>query len=228
MNRKLLYSDGACSGNPGPGGWAYVLFDGVNTVREGAAYAPQTTNNRMEMTGVLEGLRAMAEQTVPVETLPPLILTDSSYVVFGITKWIHNWKKRDWKTIEGGDVNNRDLWEALEAQVKIMGRLEWKIVPGHSGIPGNERCDELAVTCQKGQTSFSKEYSLSEYHFDISTLPDFTRYAKREPYYLSYINGVLEKHTQWSQCEARIKNRPGAKFKKIKNLNEEEEILKSW
>lgn len=229
MNKAILYTDGACSGNPGPGGWAYVLFNGQQSVFEKAAYVPQTTNNRMEMLAVIEGLKDYSTSEMKKSSPPPLlVLTDSSYVVFGITKWIFSCKKRDWKTIDGKDVNNRDLWEDLLTQVQKVSKIEWKIIPGHSGIPGNERCDQLAVSCQKKQENFLQTYDKSKYLFPIDQLPDFSRFAKRDPYYLSLVNGILQRHKTWSECEARVKGRQGVRFKKIKNLNEEEEIFKLW
>lgn len=181
------------------------------------------------MSAVIEALEFLIQKKTPAEQ-KILILTDSSYVVFGITKWIFGWQKRGWKTMENGDVNNRELWERFLVARKhfAASAIEWKIVPGHSGIPGNERCDQLAVHCQKNQTSHNMSYPLAEYRFPIHQLPDFAKFKKIDPYYLSLVSGVLQKHKTWGECEGRVRGRPGAKFKKVKNLNDEEEVLRSW
>jgi ribonuclease HI len=131
-----IFTDGACSGNPGPGGWGAILRY-KTTEKELSGYAPMTTNNRMEMTAVVEALRAL-RQTCDVR-----ITTDSQYLKDGITKWINKWKRNGWLTSSKEPVKNKDLWEALDAAVR-KHRVEWHWVRGHQGHPENERCDELA------------------------------------------------------------------------------------
>ena len=131
-----IYTDGACRGNPGPGGWGAVLMhDGRERELSGAE--PATTNNRMELTAVIEALAALKR---PVKAR---IYTDSQYVRLGILEWVANWKKRGWKTADRKPVKNQDLWERLDA-LAAGHELEWHWVKGHSGVPGNERCDALA------------------------------------------------------------------------------------
>jgi ribonuclease HI len=131
-----IYTDGACRGNPGPGGWAAVLScDGHERELVGAEIA--TTNNRMELTAVIRALEAL---TRPVEAR---IYTDSQYVRRGITEWLPSWKARGWRTADRKPVKNQDLWEALE-HIAAKHRLTWHWVPGHAGVPGNERVDRLA------------------------------------------------------------------------------------
>lgn len=131
-----IFSDGACSGNPGPGGWGTLLrWDGH--LKELSGYAPQTTNNRMELTGAIAGLAAL-KRSCRVH-----LTTDSEYVKKGITEWIDGWVKRGWKNSQKKDVANRDLWEELLAQTR-RHQVEWHWVRGHAGHPENERCDELA------------------------------------------------------------------------------------
>ncbi|MCG8504082.1 MAG: ribonuclease HI [Sphingomonadales bacterium] len=132
----VIYTDGACSGNPGPGGWGALLtFDGKEKELSGGAR--ETTNNRMELTAAIEALKALKR---PCRVT---LWTDSTYVKDGITKWIHNWKAKGWKTANKKPVKNADLWQALEA---AMARhdVTWKWVKGHAGHPGNERADSLA------------------------------------------------------------------------------------
>lgn len=131
-----IYTDGACSGNPGPGGWGALLRSGkVETELCGGE--PATTNNRMELLAVIEALQSL---TQPVEAH---VYTDSQYVQKGISEWIHNWKRRGWKTSSKEPVKNEDLWRRLDA-LAVGHRLEWRWVKGHSGHPDNERVDALA------------------------------------------------------------------------------------
>jgi ribonuclease HI len=131
-----IYTDGACRGNPGPGGWAAVLSSG-GRVKEISGAQPQTTNNRMELQAVIEALQALKR---PLELR---LYTDSQYVRRGILEWLPQWKARGWKTADKKPVKNQDLWQQLEAAA-ASHRIEWHWVPGHAGVPGNERCDVLA------------------------------------------------------------------------------------
>lgn len=137
-----LYTDGACSGNPGPGGWAYILRDGpTGQEREASGGEPETTNNRMELNAVIEGLRALT-RSCRVE-----LYSDSKYVLQGIESWMAGWKKNGWRRKSGGrleEVKNVDLWKQLD-QLTHKHDIRFHYVPGHSGHPENERCDALAV-----------------------------------------------------------------------------------
>ncbi len=131
-----LFTDGACLGNPGPGGWAALLrYKG--TEKELAGGEPLTTNNRMEMLAVIEGLRALTRRS-KVE-----VFTDSQYVQKGITEWIHGWKKRGWRTADKQPVKNADLWQVLDA-ARGGHEVKWTWVRGHAGHAENERVDQLA------------------------------------------------------------------------------------
>ena len=131
-----LFTDGACKGNPGDGGWGALLrFNGTTKELFGGEY--DTTNNRMELTAVIEGLRALKR---PCEVT---ITTDSKYVKDGMTQWIKNWKKRGWRTAAKKPVKNADLWKELDS-LAAGHTLSWKWVRGHTGHPENERADELA------------------------------------------------------------------------------------
>ncbi len=131
-----IYTDGACSGNPGPGGWGAILRKDA-TEKELFGGEAQTTNNRMEMTAVIEALRALK---TPVEAR---VHTDSQYVQKGISEWIHGWKRRGWKTAGKEPVKNEDLWRELD-RLAAQHRIEWIWVKGHAGHKENERADELA------------------------------------------------------------------------------------
>jgi ribonuclease HI len=131
-----IYTDGACRGNPGPGGWAAVLSSGGRE-KEISGAELQTTNNRMELQAVIEALQALKRP------LAVRLYTDSQYVRRGILEWLPQWKARGWKTADRKPVKNQDLWQQLETAA-ARHRIEWHWVPGHAGIPGNERCDVLA------------------------------------------------------------------------------------
>jgi ribonuclease HI len=132
----IIYTDGACKGNPGPGGWGAWLRSGGHE-KELCGGEPVTTNNRMELTAVIEALAALKRPST-VE-----LYTDSVYVRSGITQWIHNWKKRGWTTAAKQPVKNDDLWRALDEQAQ-RHEVNWHWVKGHAGDPGNEKADALA------------------------------------------------------------------------------------
>ena len=134
--RVVIYTDGACKGNPGPGGWGAWLRWGEHE-KELFGGEPSTTNNRMELTAVIEALALLKRRT------PVAIYTDSEYVKNGITSWIHGWKKRGWRTADNKPVKNIELWQRLDTLV-AQHPVEWHWVRGHTGDPGNERADALA------------------------------------------------------------------------------------
>lgn len=145
------YTDGACSGNPGPGGWGAILVakngDEILKEREMNGGEPETTNNRMELTAAIEVLEALQK------TSELTIVTDSSYVKDGITKWLSGWKKNGWKTASKKDVKNVDLWQRLD-EAHSRHTVSWEWVKGHAGHPENERADQLA---RDGMAPFKSE-----------------------------------------------------------------------
>lgn len=136
MKKVVIHTDGACQGNPGPGGWAAVL-ECEGRTRELSGGVPVTTNNRMELQAVIEALNALQE---PCEIE---FYTDSEYVKNGVTKWLSTWKRNGWRTKAKQAVKNEDLWRAIDSAVS-RHRVEWRWLKGHAGHAGNERCDQLA------------------------------------------------------------------------------------
>ena len=136
MSTVEIYTDGACRGNPGPGGWGATLEMGEH-FRELSGAEAMTTNNRMELMVVISALEAL-KRPVPIK-----LYTDSEYVRRGISEWLKSWKARGWKTADRKPVKNQDLWERLDA-IASRHEIEWHWVKGHSGVPGNERVDRLA------------------------------------------------------------------------------------
>jgi ribonuclease HI len=228
----LIFADGACSGNPGPGGWSSIIVLGNGTVLELGGRDPQTTNNRMELMAVIQPLQDLGPQRIDV-------FTDSSYVIRGITQWIWAWMKRNWISAEGKDVANADLWKQLLAATRGK-EIEWKFVKGHAGIPGNERVDEIAVAFAKGKQPQLYRGPLSNYNIAIHDIPENTSLPDRKPTdkdtkskakaysYLSLVGGILMRHSTWPECERRVKGRPGTKFKKAMSAEEEIQILSAW
>jgi ribonuclease HI len=139
-----IYTDGGCSGNPGPGGWAYIMvqqtFQGEQVISKNKGSEKGTTNNRMELTAVIMALRAL--KTMKDVPRQAALLTDSQYVQKGITEWIHNWKHNAWRTSDKKPVKNQDLWMELDS-LACEFPLQWKWVKGHAGNKYNEICDEM-------------------------------------------------------------------------------------
>ena len=230
----FIFTDGACSGNPGPGGFGSIIAYPNGQIQELGERRNSTTNNRMEIMAVIRALENIGN--TPGEVW---VITDSTYVIRGITQWIWSWKKRSWQTVEGNTVTNKDLWQKLDQIVtlrKKISPIKWKYVRGHQGIPGNERCDKIAVEFTKKRNPHLYSGSLLRYHVAIHDLPDDmslppmkSRTEKKVAHsYLSYVNGKLQRHNTWKKCEAVVKGRSGAKFKKSTSVENEQEIVKSW
>lgn len=233
----LIYCDGACSGNPGPGGWGTIVGLHRKKIVELGAFNSQTTNNQMELTGSIEALRFIQDEPGHV-----LVLTDSVYVIKGITQWAYGWQKRGWMTAESKPVVNREYWEEL---IQLVGKrkkafpsnkISWQFVRGHIGIKGNERCDEIAVAFSQRQNPDLYKGSAEHYPFDFFKLPAFEALpemkAKTEKKaalsYLSLVGTIPMRHATWGDCERRVKGQSGAKFKKAMSEDEEIQILQSW
>ncbi|MGZ3743929.1 MAG: ribonuclease HI [Pseudobdellovibrionaceae bacterium] len=232
----IVFTDGACSGNPGPGGWGTVVILPEGKVHELGGGNPVTTNNRMEMCGVLNALNFLAKTSGDIR-----VYTDSTYVIRGITQWVWGWRRNSWRTADGKEVSNKDLWEELFFLVqkrKGMGEISWHYVRGHRGTPGNERCDEISVAFSKGQKYPLYQGSLLKYDIAVLDLPEQEALPEMKPKnngikekafsYLSNIGGIIYRHKDWPSCERRVKGKSGAKFKKAQSAKDEIEVLKSW
>ncbi|HEX5110907.1 MAG TPA: ribonuclease HI [Vicinamibacterales bacterium] len=232
----IVFTDGAAKGNPGPGGWGAIVVTPDRHVTELGGGSPHTTNNRMELSGAIAALRHVADQPGPIA-----IYTDSTYVIQGITQWVWGWRRRGWKTAQGGDVLNRDLWEQLSSLTGSRGRgdLNWHWVRGHVGTPGNERADQISVAFAMQQTTDLYVGPLDGYSRPILQLPDDTTLPARSAgsdvktraaaySYLSVVNGVPMRHGTWAECERRVKGQSGARFKKATSAADEAAILSGW
>ena len=238
----VIYTDGACSGNPGPGGWGTIVLLPNDMVIELGAGEFSTTNNQMELTAVIEGLICINQNIKTNYVDKVFIFTDSVYVIRGITQWIFGWMRSGWKNKEGQDIANQDHWQRLHKIVSELKTkkitLDWNYIRGHQGDKGNERCDQIAV-------AFSKKYSielfegrLKSYFFDLrqfpnsEPLPEMKSKVAPDPNKKSWyivVNGTQKlTFTTWSQCEAAVKGRSGVKFKKVSSEEEEKKILEQW
>jgi ribonuclease HI len=205
-------------------------------VAELGGAALHTTNNRMELTAAIHGIESVQAVAGPVD-----VYTDSTYVIKGIREWIWAWRRRGWKTAEGSDVLNRDLWEQLAALVDARGQrsIAWHYVRGHVGTPGNERVDEIADGLATGKRVELYRGPLVTYPIAILDVPDDTTVpprsvtgraaAKAKAYsYLSLVHGKPMRHSTWADCERRVKGQSAAKFKKSTSAADEAAILRAW
>ena len=232
-----IWSDGSSLGNPGPGGYgAVIVLSNKNKVFEIGGYERETTNNRMELTAAIEALLAVEKEETPV-----VINTDSAYVLNGITSWVYGWQKNNWITSQKEPVLNQDLWQRLlllAENRKGRSGLEWKKVKGHSGNLGNERADIIA-------TSFSDMNPVELFH---GTIAEYETHAGGDLFsaqlvatkkskskktgpaysYLSLVDGEFMRHATWTECEARVKGKAGAKFKKALRPEDEPLIMADW
>jgi ribonuclease HI len=232
-NKIIAFCDGACLGNPGPGGAASLVADDSRVLELGV-FDPNTTNNRMEIFSVTQVLRALSK----FKGREIHFYCDSQYVLNGAEKWVKAWKRNGWKTAEGGEVKNRDLWQELSDLIEGASReflIFWHYVPGHSGVPGNERVDFIATTLASGQELFLYDGSRSAYEVDLENLKatktkSSSKTAKTTPstYYLSLVGGAVYRDKTWKECEARVKGVRAAKYKKVNSPGEEAEVLLSW
>ncbi|MBU6370618.1 MAG: ribonuclease HI [Patescibacteria group bacterium] len=221
----IIFCDGSSRGNPGPGGWGAIVSMHGKVSELGAAEA-HTTNNKVELLAAIHALRLVgnADKEIAVNT-------DSAYVVNGMTKWIFGWQKNGWKTVQKDSVSNRDLWEALIAAAAGK-KIKWNRVPGHAGVPGNERCDAIATGFADGVPPALFRGKSADYPVDLSVLApandDPARKSGAAYSYVSMVDGVIETHPTWAECEARVKGASGAKFKKARNADEERRIVAAW
>ena len=262
-----IFTDGSSRGNPGPGGFGAVIvfscqFSVVREEKEKSddiciteigGREEHTTNNRMELCAAIEALSF--SQTLPVRTdvrpgghakrftlnaVRCTLYTDSRYLISGITKWLPAWQKRGWKTMDKKDVLNRDLWEKL-GKVSQGKDIEWRYVGGHSGIAGNERCDEIA-------TAFADEKKIDLYNgpmenYGVKNISNFqgltldqgkektlekSRSRGAAYSYVSMVDGKILTHKNWDDCKKRVSGKSGALFKKALSEEDEKRLIRLW
>jgi ribonuclease HI len=233
MKKKItIFTDGAAKGNPGRGGFGAVIsYDDV--VLEIGAFKSHTTNNEMELKAVVEALKEIADKKGIA-----VIYTDSKYVVEGAKGWIFGWLKNGWKTKADTDVVNKELWQEL---LPLLGKveIEWHKVPGHVGIIGNERADTIASDLAENKEVVFYDGPLSEYGLNIADTSydevdakkrsDARKRQSQKAYsYVSMVDGVVQTHTTWKECEGRVKGKKGVRFKKSLDAGNEKEIMRDF
>ncbi len=257
----IIFTDGSSRGNPGRGGYGVVAIypnaHGEMCVDELGGREDLTTNNRMELKAVIEGIKNFVGyySALEIGQYTFNFYVDSKYVLQGATAWIHGWKKNNWTTAGGKeDVKNRDLWEELDTLMTTYKiRSKWNLIEGHAGVFGNERCDVIATAFAddtnaaqnfKLYTGSLSAYQASEEGRDILNLDAVNQDAKDKLKarkksgsssssaqafsYVSMVDGIIETHKTWKECEARVKGKSKARFKKSTSKNNEEEIMKSF
>jgi ribonuclease HI len=228
-NEIIIFTDGASKGNPGPGGWGAVIVS-ENHVVELGGHEKETTNNRMELTAIAEALAYIQNHKGFVT-----LYTDSRYAIQGITSWMKGWKQNDWQTKGKTSVSNKDIWEKID-EAKANLALELKHVNGHVGVPGNERADTIASSFGLKEHPSLFNESLETYPiqniFSIETVQADAKKKSRSNAkafsYVSLVDGVLEKHQTWSECEARVKGKSGTRYRKAISQADEVEIIREW
>jgi len=229
--KKLIYTDGSSSGNPGPGGYAAIISDGEKVLEIGG-YEEKTTNNRMELKAAIEALK----NTDASDAIK--IVTDSKYMISGITEWINSWLQNDWMTKGKIPVSNKDLWQELHSLVSVR-EVEWLLVKGHTNTSGNNRVDMIATTFSSEIIPGLYSGPISDYKIDLKEPKPAQIEADKKQgkskkgagkafSYLSLVDGVLEKHKSWIECENRVKGQADARFRKALSPEDEVEILKGW
>ena len=242
-----IFTDGSSRGNPGPGGYAAVIIFPENNnrgelkvesvkwkVAEIGGGEAHTTNNRMELTAAIEALKQIKDLRIKIT-----VFSDSAYVINGIPKWVFGWQKNNWISSLKKPVENRDLWEKLFS-VTVGKKIEWKYLGGHVGIVGNERCDEIAtkfaddvkVELYSGPMEKYPIKNILDISFDASKKDEkrsSRAHSKTKAYsYVSKVDGKIVTHKTWAECEARVKGKPDAKFKKAVSAEDEKKIIALW
>jgi ribonuclease HI len=234
MDEVIIFCDGASKGNPGPGGWGAVVAAGERVVELGGR-EERTTNNRMELTAALRALERVSKKAAA----PVVVHTDSSYVINGITKWVHGWQRNGWLTKEKKDVLNKDLWGPLvEAVQNVPHGIAWEYVGGHVGIKGNERVDTIASDFAENKKVELYDGPRAVYGIDLSDLghdaglaetksSSRTRSKAKAHSYVSLVDGVVEVHRTWAECEARVRGKT-ARFKKALSADDEARLIEEF
>ena len=250
----VIFTDGACLGNPGPGGWGAIIKHPSGSVLELGGGFEETTNNRMELLAIIESLKTLGSEPHLVK-----VYSDSSYSLNGIQKWRHGWKKKGWVNSSKKPVANVELWKELDSLMDQLSldqgfRFEWIHVPGHMGIEGNERADQIASAYAEKEPPKLYSGSFESYGVDLDPkLEDIAALSREKsslkktskPHsgsasksastkkgkafgYVSYVDGVFSFDKAWKQCEARVSGRSGVLYRKVFSEDEVTMYKEKW
>ena len=245
INQKVfIFADGSSRGNPGRGGYGAIVINSSH-VKELGDGDKMTTNNKMELSAVIFALE-YSEQNKENTGKEFIIYTDSKYVINGAKGWIFGWQKNGWKTTSKEAVKNQELWMKL-ADLISGKKIEWILLPGHAGVSGNERCDEIATSFADGEKIKLFDGKLADYNIkdilDIFNNPELIKQAKEDKKasgksssksaikahsYVSRIGNVIHIDKTWAECEKRVKGTKGALYKKAVSLSDQENIIKDF
>ncbi len=229
----IIFTDGSSLGNPGSGGWGALLIQKqIGEVIELGGSKEKTTNNEMELSAILSALTYAMNNTNTVH-----LFTDSQYAINGITSWVAGWKKNGWKTKTGEDVKNSFYFKNIDSLLEERGRgsVHFHHVAGHAGIAGNERVDDIARGLAEGKDiklfrGRLEDYPIKDilsFNYEENAQQKKDAKGKKAYSYLSLVDGMLERHSTWAECEARVTGKK-AQFKKALSKKHEAEIIKEW
>lgn len=232
MNEEIkVFTDGSSRGNPGPGGWGAIIDFGEE-IRELGGREDRTTNNRMELSAVVETLEFLENQNLTSSKVK--FFTDSSYVANGIKFWINGWRKNNWKNKANQEVANVDLWQKIDGLLNVF-EIDTENIEGHVGIPANERADKIATSFADNNPDNLFVGQKRLYQVDLSNFSkneDMSSAKKKsgsKAYsYLSLVDGQLQTHKTWADCENRVKGLKNVKFKKALSKEDEDKIKADW
>lgn len=245
-----IFTDGASRGNPGPGGFGAVIAvsckllavreekPNQTCVVEIGGREEHTTNNRMELRAAISAPSFLSSLKIKDKGLRIVLYSDSSYLINGITRWIHGWQKNRWQTKNKKNVENRDLWEQL-LDISRNKEIRWQHIEGHVGIAGNSRADEIATAFADGKKPALYEGTLE--HYPLKHILDIahdrglarekrvnqTRSRAKAHSYVSMVDGRVETHQTWTECEARVKGKH-ARYRKVFSPDEERRLIAEW
>lgn len=234
----IIYTDGSSRGNPGRGGWGVIIAT-KEIVTEIGGRDDYTTNNKMELNAAIKSLEFVRDlgSAFIID-----MRVDSRYVINGITKWVFGWQKNGWKNTQKEGVANRELWEALTmatSDLQMSGsKILWNYTPGHAGIAGNDRVDEIATKYADGENVKLYHGGRAEYPISLilhsgnqkllATKKTKMKSKGKAYSYVSLVKGKCMKHDTWTECERRVKGVPNAKFKKMLNTEDERGTMLLW
>lgn len=239
MKDITVFTDGASRGNPGPGGWGTIVISAEGKVTELGGRDSTTTNNRMELTALLEALRFIRERKYDGDII---LYSDSAYALNGISSWVYGWEKNNWQTKDKEPVLNQDLWSALlevARELKLKHGITWKKIEGHSGIRGNERADAIATSFADKTPLLLFSGSASQHETliggglltidsDLKSNTQKTKNTAKAYSYVSLVDGTVHVDKVWQDCKDRVSGKRDVKFRKAISKSDENTLVEEF
>lgn len=218
MTEVICFTDGAARGNPGPAGWGAVIATSEQVTEIGGAIE-NGTNNEAELQAVV----AVLQQAEKEQWSDIVIYTDSKYLIKGATRWVHSWQNNGWTTQQDEPVKNQQLWKAIVSHQQQLS-VTYKHVPGHAGVPANERADDIATAFADAASPELFQGSRDQYTVSLDPEPQL---IEGGPVYLSLLDDEVRQHSSWEACKQRVEGR-SASFRKVTTEPERDEVLSQW